>query len=297
MAERAMVQAGRLNVEVDFGGPETGAPVLMLHGWPDSAATYDAIRPALHRNGFRTICPSLCGYSGAIVQGGAADAAPEDLAQDALDLISALGLNRAAVVGHDWGARAAYAAAVLAPERISACVTLSVGYDGVGGPNVQLSPGHAQNFWYQWWFATKHGEAALRGDPAPMVRHIWQLWAAGPTGRAVDNAIAAAGNAGWADATLSYYRVRWGEAPPSALAAAARARIAQAPTIPVPTLFLQGGADPCTPPALSAGKEHHFRGGYARHVLDGVGHFPQLEAPDAVAGHILPFLAAQASLR
>ena len=292
MTERVSVNAGRLRADVALSGPPDGPPLVLLHGWPDSARTYNALLPTLHKEGWRTIVPSLCGYGQTHVERGPADAAPEDLGLDALALLSALNIERAALVGHDWGARAAYAAAFHAPERISACTTLSVGYDGLSGPDAPLTPAHAQNFWYQWWFATRHGEAALRRNPALLIRHIWQIWAVHPTGDAADHAIAAAQNPDWADATLSYYRVRWGEAEPSESAAAIRARMAQNPIISVPTLLLQGGADPCTPPELSAGKEHRFAGPYQREVLDGIGHFPQLEAPQAVRSAMLPFLAA-----
>ena len=57
----------------------------------------------------------------------------------------------------------------------------------------------------------------------------------------------------------------------------------------VPTLVLHGGADACNSPATSEGKDAYFSGRYQRRVLDGIGHFPQREAPQAVAQAILRF--------
>jgi len=58
----------------------------------------------------------------------------------------------------------------------------------------------------------------------------------------------------------------------------------------VPTLVLHGAADSCNHPDTSLGKERFFSGPYRRELLDGVGHFPQREAPEAVAAALLRFL-------
>jgi pimeloyl-ACP methyl ester carboxylesterase len=64
-----------------------------------------------------------------------------------------------------------------------------------------------------------------------------------------------------------------------------------APVLRVPTLVLHGELDGASLPATSAHKEHFFQGRYERHVLPGVGHFPQREAPVKVAQAILKFIA------
>ena len=62
-----------------------------------------------------------------------------------------------------------------------------------------------------------------------------------------------------------------------------------APVLAVPTLVLYGGADTCNHPDSSKGRDEFFHSSYERQVLDGVGHFPQREAPQAVAEAILRF--------
>jgi pimeloyl-ACP methyl ester carboxylesterase len=104
-----------LNVSYIEGGPPTGTPALLLHGWPDDAHTFDELSPALHRAGYRTIAPWLRGFgstrfrSDATMRSGQMVA----MAQDALDLADTLGIDRFAVIGHDWGARIAYILAAL----------------------------------------------------------------------------------------------------------------------------------------------------------------------------------------
>jgi pimeloyl-ACP methyl ester carboxylesterase len=70
-----------------------------------------------------------------------------------------------------------------------------------------------------------------------------------------------------------------------------RARVAAVDHLVVPALMVQGGADTCDPPSESEGLEGHFDD-YHRVVLDGVGHLPQREAPEAVADLVLAHLAA-----
>src|SRR4051812_2390152 len=98
-------------------GPEDGPLALCLHGFPDSAWTWRFLAPELVGAGYRVVAPFLRGY--------APSAVPADgrfqagvLALDALALHSALGADGSAVlVGHDWGALAAYGAASGDPKR------------------------------------------------------------------------------------------------------------------------------------------------------------------------------------
>lgn len=71
----------------------------------------------------------------------------------------------------------------------------------------------------------------------------------------------------------------------------AEQRLLPAPRLALPTLVLHGGADACTHPDGSRGREHYFSGRYQRLVLEGVGHFPQREAATQVADAILRFCA------
>src|SRR5712692_3053798 len=143
-----------LSIACEVSGPTHGRPTLLLHGWPDDARTWDRILPALHAAGRQTIAPYLrgCGptrfhspqtpRSGQLVS----------LGQDVLELADAMELQTFAAVGHDWGARAAYIASVLAPDRITHCVALSVGW-GTNDPGQRLSLKQVQNYWYHWYMA------------------------------------------------------------------------------------------------------------------------------------------------
>jgi pimeloyl-ACP methyl ester carboxylesterase len=89
---------------------------------------------------------------------------------------------------------------------------------------------------------------------------------------------------------LHSYRHRWGHAEGDPLYAPLEVRLDPPPAISVPTLVIHGAEDGSNDATMSAGREHMFSAGYRRVVIDGVGHFPAREAPDAVAGAILEFL-------
>ncbi|MCV6806081.1 alpha/beta fold hydrolase, partial [Achromobacter ruhlandii] len=147
--------------------------------------------------------------------------------------------------------------------------------------------------WYHWFMATPRGAAAVRDDARGFTRYLWDTWS--PAGWYTEEEFAEAAqafdNPDWAAVVLHSYRHRWGFEPGDPAYAQDGARLTPAPRLAVPTLVLHGGADTCNQPASSEGKSHYFSGGYERRVLDGVGHFPQREAPQAVAAAILNFVA------
>ena len=109
-----------------------GPLVLMLHGFPDTALTWDHLRPELAKLGFRAVSPFMRGYSPTEVPDAPIDA--RVLGEDAVALVKALGEEEAILIGHDWGAVAAYAAVSLHPEVFKqACKNLLLDFCGTRG--------------------------------------------------------------------------------------------------------------------------------------------------------------------
>jgi pimeloyl-ACP methyl ester carboxylesterase len=129
-----LIKTAVLEIELREGGPEDGRPVLLLHGWPAAPRGWRPVAERLHQRGWRTIVPALRGSGATRFR---SPHAPRDgrgiaLAADAIDLLDVLGLERVAVVGHDWGARAAYTLAAVAPERVDSIVALALPYQPRG---------------------------------------------------------------------------------------------------------------------------------------------------------------------
>jgi pimeloyl-ACP methyl ester carboxylesterase len=283
-----------LNVSYLDEGPRNGPPVLLVHGWPDDPHTWDQVAPVLNRAGYRTLAPWLRGFGATRFHSAATARSGQmvALAQDALDFMSAVGIERFAVVGHDWGARVAYILAALFPERVTHCAPLSVAWT----PGEMQTPPleQARAFWYQWFMATDRGAELVRNQGAAFARFQWDTW--GPPGWFDEASFAATAqsfqNQDWAEITLHAYRVRWGEAPPDPAYAELEARQQAARSIGVPTLMIQGAEDRCVLPSSSADKQQYYSGPYVRHVLQGVGHFPPREAAAQVSDLLQEFLGS-----
>lgn len=269
--------------------------VVLVHGFPDDVRTWDALLACEPFARARTIVPYVRGFGATRFRD---DAAPREahasvLARDILDLLDALGIARCTLVGHDWGARAAYGAAVLAPERIAALVAIAVGY-GTNVPGAAMSYAQAQAYWYQWFFATPRGTAALRDDRRALCRHLWHAWS--PSwrfgGDTYDATAASFDVPDFAAIVTHSYRHRWGFAPADlreSLAAADDALLAGMPKIAVPTLVIHGDEDGATLLEATADREDFFSAAYERIVVRGVGHFVQREAPAVVAAAYAAF--------
>jgi pimeloyl-ACP methyl ester carboxylesterase len=273
-----LIRSDVLEIAFEEGGPSGAPPVLLLHGWPDAPCGWEAIARVLHQHGWQTIAPFLRGtgrtrfLSSATPRVGSGVA----LAQDAIDLADAIGLDRFAVVGHDWGARVAYTLAVLFPERITNISGLALTFQP-GGRFVMPAFGQARRFWYQWLMCAPAGAAKIAANPVAFARIQWETWS--PPGWFGEAEFAAAAesflNPDWTAITLNAYRSRWleGEASDSRYDAL-QARLGKIERLSIPTLMIQGGSDFCDDPGESEGLERYFTGDYERVLLDGVGHFP-----------------------
>ena len=289
------VDTALLRVEVHEWGPSQGRPVVLLHGWPDSARTWSDLAPALAAQGRRVIVPSLRGYAGTrfLDSNTPRSGQLSALAQDTIDLADALGIARFDVVGHDWGARAAYISSALWPNRVERCVTMAVGW-GTNQPDQPLSYVQAHNYWYHWLMHTPRGADAVRNDRVGITRYLWKVWAPSWT-IDEDEFMATAqafNNPDWADVVLHSYTHRWGSAPSDPRYDALEQRLKNPPVIRVPTMLLHGDEDGANGLPTSEGRESLFSGGYERIVLKRCGHFPQREFPAEVNAAVLRFLGS-----
>ena len=291
-----LVQTAVLEIELEEGGPDDGRPVVLLHGWPDAPRGWRPVAERLRRRGWRTLIPALRGSGATRFR---SPDTPRDgrgiaLARDAVDLLDALGLDRVPVVGHDWGARAAYTLAAIAPERVDAIVALALPYQPRGLFTIPPFE-QARAFWYQWLMYLDAGAEAVRAGRSPS-----RACSGTPGARLAGLMTASLGNRpklhesrARTASTLNAYRSRFlADEPRDARYEPLARRLSEVECIETPTLMIQGAADRCDGPAASAHLERYFTRGYRRVLLDGVGHFPHREAPDVVAQAIHRHLSA-----
>ncbi|GIU87934.1 MAG: alpha/beta hydrolase [Acidimicrobiia bacterium] len=261
-------------IEVDEGG--TGEAVLLLHGWPDTHALWDAQVGALRAAGHRTIAPDLRGFGGSDKPAEVDRYAIPFLAGDVLGVLDHFGVQRAHVVGHDWGAAIAWAIAAFAPERVASLAALSVGH-----PGAFVAAGYPQRekSWYMLLFQFRDvAEEWLSRDDFRNFRE----WSGHP---AADEVAARLADRAALTASLAPYRANL---PPEALVAPPT----EFPPVSVPTMGVWGSEDFALTEAQMRDSERFVTGPFRYERLDGVGHWMTLEAPGRVNELLCDFLAA-----
>ncbi len=295
MTELKYLRTELLNIAYFDHGNPNGFPIVLLHGWPDDALTWGRVSPGLIDAGFRIIVPYLRGFGPTRFVSTETSRTGQlaALGQDVVEMVDVLHLERFALVGHDWGARAAAIATTELQEkgRVSHLAMLSVGY-GTNDPDQKLPLQQIQNYWYHWYMSLPRGLELVRDDRKTFTRYIWdawtQNWKIGP--EEFDATAASFENPDWFEIVIHSYRHRWGYALGDPSYADIEKRLNPAPTVRVPTLVLHGGDYPCNHPLTSEGKERFFANSYTRKLLPGIGHFPQREASGEVTKELLAFL-------
>ncbi len=276
-------------IEYEEHGSAGNTPLILLHGFPDSFRTWDRVIDNLKGEPLRILVPHLRGFGATRIDNrDALSGQTGALAQDVLDFADAVGIAGFVLVGHDWGARTAYAVAVLAPERLLGLVTLATPYLMFQGK--RESPEQVRAYWYQWYFNTERGRAAFETDPIPFCEYLWPTWS--PEWKfaqaEMESAKSAWNNPQFVPIVISYYRHRYGNSPGVPAYVQQQSQLDQQllPRIQVPLLFGCGLADAVNLPASSQGQENWFPQGHERIEFPGVGHFPQREVPNEVANLI-----------
>lgn len=143
------VSARGLRFHVAEAGPADAPPVVLLHGWPQHWFMWRHVIPLLAAD-HRLIVPDLrgLGWSDAPTSG----YLKQELADDVLALLSALGVERFDLIGHDWGAFAGFLMCLTAPERVGHCVACSIPH--LWPPQERPSLKRLTRLWYQVALAT-----------------------------------------------------------------------------------------------------------------------------------------------
>lgn len=269
-------------------GPRSGPVVLLIHGWPDDASTWDHVAPALNQAGLRTITPTLRGFGNSRLRDDALRTGNSAiLAIDMIALMDGLGIERFMVAGHDWGANTAEAIAVGWPERVDRMAMLATPPRLGGMPTPPFE--QAQRQWYHWFMATERGAAKVRADRRDFAHIHWVNWS--PPGwfdeATFDRVAHNFDNPDWVDVTLHSYRARWDEAEPDPASQWLEDKVKATKTLSLPAIYIQGALDGVNPPSASKDVPSKFAGPFAFVQLSGVGHFPQRENPDAVSRHLI----------
>lgn len=262
---------GGVGIEVYLDGPEDGRPVLLMHGWPDTHALWERQIEALSAAGFRTIAPDLRGFGASDLPADTDAYRVEHTVVDMIAVLDALGVERADVIAHDWGAAAAWGLVAMAPDRVSRYVAMSVGH-----PSAFIAAGLEQRMrsWYMLLFQ-------FEGIAEAWLDKFGKLMLASHPGR--DEVLER-----WKDRPALVAGLQWYRAnanPKTVL----RDRV-DLPPVRCPVLGIWSSKDVALTESQMTGSMDFVEGPWRYERVEGVGHWMQLEAPDVVNPILLDFL-------
>jgi pimeloyl-ACP methyl ester carboxylesterase len=295
MATLKYINAGDLCIAYEESGKIDGTTIILMHGFPYDIRTYDEVTKYLVTENCRIIVPYLRGYgptkflSDDTMRSGQQAA----LANDLIELMDALSIQKAIVGGYDWGGRACCIVSALFPERI-------IGLVSMAGYNIQNIAKYAEPDipeiemlnWYQFYFHSERGRIGLTKYRRELCRLLWRNWS--PTWDFTDETFEATAisfnNPDFVDVVVHSYRHRYGLAKGDPKLESIEQKLLKQPAIKVPAIILDAEADGVEPFSGTGKDASCFEGGYERRVVLGVGHNLPQESPAEFAKAILSFV-------
>lgn len=275
-----------IDLHLAEAGPRDGPPVVLLHGFPDSWKLWRHQVEALATAGLRVLAPDLRGFGETTRPPAVRDYKLRTLVTDVTGLLDHLGIRRAAVVGHDWGAGLAWRVAIHAPDRVERLAVVSVGHPlagvAAGLPQRRLS-------WYVLWFLFPGvAEQVLPADDWALYRR-W-IWSGAHRGQDpdLDRQLADLSRPGALEAGLNWYRAN---NDPAHFPADDPTRF-PLPPVACPTLGVWSSADPTLSEAQMTASADYVTGPWRYQRLDDVDHWVPVHAPDQLNQLLLEFLGS-----
>ena len=269
---------GGLGFTVDTAGPDSGAPVLMLHGFPQTRHMWRHQVRALAAAGFHALAPDQRGYSRGARPAEVEAYATDRLTGDALDLIDACGARRFHLVGHDWGGQLAWLIAAAHPHRVATLTVLSRPHPAAFVRALAEDPEQAKRSQHHKGFREPDAIARLRQDDFKSLRK--GLEREGIAAADAEVYLRTLAEDGALESAINWYRA-------SVIAAAI-------PPVSMPTLYIWGTADASVGRRAAELTAEFVRGPYKFVELDGGGHFIVDQFPDRIAELLIEHLRGAA---
>jgi pimeloyl-ACP methyl ester carboxylesterase len=270
------IPVGEWVFEALVDGPNDGELVLLLHGFPESAAEWHAVAPQLADAGYFAVAPNQRGYSPGARPVGVDSYHITHLVEDVLGLAEELGSHEFHVIGHDWGALVAWAVAAWHPDRVRTLTIVSVPHPRPFADARAADPDQRRRSEYIATFRELDApEHLFLDDDAAILRLA--VSEAGPEIAAEHVRVLT--DPGAMTAALNYYRA-WDDV------------LDSVGPIAVPTLFVWSTNDVALGPVAAGATKDFVTGAYRFEVLEGLSHWIPEAAPDELARLALEHLAS-----
>ena len=265
-----MIEANGISLYVEEHGD--GEPVLLLHGWPDSARLWRHQVPVLAAGGYRVITPDLRGFGRSEQPAEVRSYGLRNVVGDVRALLDQLGVETAHVGGHDWGAAVAWLTAILHPDRVRTLTVISVPHP-FSPPNLRQQ----EMAWYTLFFQ-------FYGVAEATIQHDDWAWLRAFTRGAgdLDQAIADLSRPGALTASLNWYRAN--------LAPRMPGPVPELPPVTAPTLAIWSDGDHYLDGERVRKSAAFVQGPWRYEEIPGASHWVPLDAPERLNELLLDWL-------
>jgi len=281
-----------VTLNVALAGPEDAPPVILLHGFPESHRTWRGVAPLL-QDSFRLIMPDQRGFAGSDRPLDVKEYETDKLIGDIFALAEALGVERFALVGHDWGGAIAWPAAMRDDPRLTKLAIVNAPHPLIFQKSLIEDADQRAASQYINWFRVPGAEKAIEAmgfEAFFQKTFMSHVELASVSEEEKQQYIAEWSQPGGMLPMLNWYRAtKLIVPPPGATVAVPDFLLRAFPRIHIPTLVVWGMKDPALLPLQLAGLEALVDDLTVVKLPD-AGHFAPWEAPDQVASALRDFL-------
>ena len=281
-----------VTLNVALAGPEDAPPVILLHGFPESHRTWRGVAPLLE-DSFRLIMPDQRGFAGSDRPLDVDEYETDKLIGDIFALAEALGVERFALVGHDWGGAIAWPAAMRNDPRLTKLAIINAPHPLIFQKSLIEDADQRAASQYINWFRVPGAEKAIEAmgfEAFFQKTFMSHVELASVSEEEKQQYIAEWSQPGGMLPMLNWYRAtKLIVPPPGATVAVPDFLLRAFPKIHVPTLVVWGMKDPALLPLQLEGLEALVDDLTVVKLPD-AGHFAPWEAPDQVASALRDFL-------
>jgi pimeloyl-ACP methyl ester carboxylesterase len=276
------VRVGELTFNVAEIG--SGPPVILLHGWPDSWHLWQQQMVALALQGHRVIAPDLRGFGKSDHPEAIEEYSMSTLIGDVVAIMDEFRIERATVVGHDWGAAVAWLLATFLPDRVERLVAVSVGH-----PQAFAAAGFHQKqlSWYMLWFLFPHvAERELAANDWELFRN-WAHGDVAPSGdEYMERQITDLSRPGRLSAGFNWYRANIS---PDTFASDGRG--VDLPPVTCSAMGVWSSGDMALSEVQMTGSERFVSGPWRYERIEGANHWIPVYASEQLNSLLVDFLA------
>jgi pimeloyl-ACP methyl ester carboxylesterase len=276
----AHLRRGQLSFDVHDRGPLDGEVIVLLHGWPADASSWDDVADPLVERGYRVVAPDQRGYSPGARPSGRRAYRMTELVADVVALLDRIGRDRVHLVGHDWGGAVAWALASAHPERLATLTVLSTPHPQAMVRSFASSWQLLRSAYVAFFQVPAVPEAVLLAGDGAVARRV--LERSGLPADRADAYVRRLGEPGALTASLAWYR---------ALPLAAGPAVGD---ITVSTLYVWSTGDTALGRRAAELTSEHVSSGYRFEELEGISHWIPEEVPEVVATLIVDHIARPA---